>query len=377
VLLIAPPDPLPQPAATLPDFATKAELVSHLTTLGCSTAHDSAATDTHLLLDPLENTQYKVTKDDLALRDCSMLKALESTGVVPRVVDMAMYRGFSVCATERLPNVQTWESASSAARAAAAPNLIRAVAHLKRRGVEHRDLHAENVLLDENGMVFLVDFTWAMFTNNEDSAAWDVTRSFPDGLIVYSNWANLASPTDLHALGELLKGLETGELLEEMRPEAALVGARSHRPTAYYAGRLEALADELQLDRAQPSFPIVEHDLKCDPAHTHLAATHNVHVIALWSVARDLWDELLEHIETAVEQVRAPIALVRQRRPQGGFGGFPPDYHPLARFSRWRPPRTTPAPQSAADGRILCARFARTHPLALTLTRRRYSRSLR
>jgi serine/threonine-protein kinase RIO1 len=99
-----------------------------------------------------------------ARREARILRHLKRAGVrVPRVLGVERRDGAWVVAMERIEGARDlarylMEKPNPASLARLARDLGIQVARLHGAGIDHRDLHAGNVLIDEHGRVWLIDF---------------------------------------------------------------------------------------------------------------------------------------------------------------------------------------------------------------------------
>ncbi|MFJ9537540.1 protein kinase [Streptomyces sp. NPDC101225] len=123
--------------------------------------------------------------------------------------------------------------------------LARALAHVHRAGIVHRDVKPSNVLLDTAGNPHLADFGIARLTNA-------TRRTEPDALTGTAAYLapeqvegrHVGPPTDVYALGLVLLECLKGELEYQGTPLEAAI-ARLHRPPTFPAWLAPDLADLL------------------------------------------------------------------------------------------------------------------------------------
>ncbi len=124
---------------------------------------------------------------------------------------------------------------------ALAKELASALVHLAERGIVHRDLSPDNVMLDAAGRAKLIDFGVASRTPESGTLAGNIAYSSPEQL----EGRAVDARADVFSLGVLLHELVTGERLFRRATEAATLLAVCESPIPRASARRSDLPREL------------------------------------------------------------------------------------------------------------------------------------
>jgi hypothetical protein len=128
-----------------------------------------------------------------------------------------------------------------------ARQLAKALSHVHKHGVIHRDVSPHNVWLDERGKGHLGDFDSAIFADAQEGFNLATARQFASPEDVEGR--HLDARSDLYSLGRVIAFLAIGELGDEK----ARIHTRSKRPDLPSA--LHALVDQLVAEDPDGRYP--------------------------------------------------------------------------------------------------------------------------
>lgn len=144
----------------------------------------------------------KQTTMDLAAREAKFLKTLDSQ-FVPKVVSVSELETYSTVEMERVNGVVASEGYglldSPAAWYKFADALLDFLGKLQTSGIQHRDLHADNILI-RHGLPVIIDFSWSTFPGNSSPMPHGLSETLPDQ----------TEPCDIFSAGKVLQKLNRG-----------------------------------------------------------------------------------------------------------------------------------------------------------------------
>ena len=311
----------------------RSELVAQLKVADFQVVHEKndGKESAVVLVNREENLQVKISSDDLAARECHNLIQLAGSKFFAHPFAHVMgHEGsestfFSACAMERFDDASPWGEVSVGLGEAA--SLIRAVAELKRKGIEHRDITKSNVLvvrgMDMEATVRIIDFTWALPVIG---AKYDYNRfAFTDGSLQHGVFPHVGAVNDLSATAKLFTDVPgvkecLGKKMFDL--EVFRGGDGEQGSNEFISGSLEAIAAILGdcqvamgVEKKEEADFLNKRALKhahfCQDAHL---AEEGLHIFSFWGASEPIWDELGAHLEYAVDKV------VLQRRVEGRDG---------------------------------------------------------
>ncbi len=245
----------------------------------------------------------KEGKKDLFLREAEVYQALKGAPGILRVIaeDLSSDMPSMILEDKDLTpalDEKELQAMSLQERLKRATQMLAVMAELQKKGYLHVDLKEEHFMKDEEGNIFLIDFSMAKKTDEKNV---EMQPSIPSGAMVQPRGKAYHRQAILRATPDEANGLGY-----DQRTEAYVLG--NHLAYAL-AGRLIQAAAELDKVKADGSVPEKEWGNIKNLIHGMRDANPEARQADLINIA-SLWDKILQKKETTPEMSKKPALKI-------------------------------------------------------------------